>query len=374
MKLKFPTRTGAVAVTLLVSGTFARLLASDASIIRLPLQSTGVDPDASAVLISTLSPNRSSVVLTARRLTAGHPYTLTVSNQAVATLVPDSQGRVAATFSTAPRKNQLPLNFDPRGQRFSVDDGGTTVLAGTASGPGEPAGITIQERARLSRLAGSGEATVSYQSLANGRRLFTVKLERVSGTNWSVYVDGLWRGAIPVRGPEAKLVFDSAPGEPGRPGRVPLTFDPRGQVVDVMESGVLQFSGRLEAKAHGMGGGTNPGDDPAGPARIEVPLFNLQAPPQATAKAKFQIDDRGRRKFEVEIEDAATGSYALWIGDALVGNILVTSVPNGTEGKIEFEDDDDGGHPPLSFEPRGQSITIRRDGIDLFQRVFPAGN
>jgi hypothetical protein len=110
------------------------------------------------------------------------------------------------------------------------------------------------------------------------------------------------------------------------------------------------------------------------PSRIEVPLFNLAVSSGASAKAKFKRDDRGRRNFEVEIEDAPVGSYTLLVAGVSVATINVVNTPNGTHGEIEFEDDDDNTHLPLTFDPLGQEISLTRDGEVRFQRVFPTAN
>lgn len=88
------------------------------------------------------------------------------------------------------------------------------------------------------------------------------------------------------------------------------------------------------------------------------------------------VNDTGSRchGFEIEIEDAPVGSYAILVGNTQVGTISVTTTLRGTHGEIEFEDDDDADHLPLSFNPLGQTITLRRDGVDYFQRVFPTTN
>jgi hypothetical protein len=581
----------------------AAAFAHDSSVVRLALQNTGLDADAAGSMMSVLKARSSLFNLKASRLTPGRTYTLTVGDIQEGTFTADSKGRISATFATPQQKRNPLLDFDPRGRLVALRDGSSNVLEAVVSGAMEPPGIRVDERADLTRLAGSGEAKARYQARHDGRRFFTVKLERVTGTNWSLYVNGIWRGDIHARGRETTVIFDSQPASPNR--RL-LDFDPRGQVIDLAQGTNLMFSGKLEAKARNVnvaapsvalfiipstgadadgtararlrvdpdarrkfsveledlpvgayellvndvlrgtinvaapaggtqgeiefssheydddelpltfdptnsaftvqGGGTvyfqgkptgltggrgsneppvrieealtstrldpdahgdakfeiddhgrrrfnveiedvavgtyelwvggakrgamraalqsaevegeiefRDDDDnehlplnfdprgqlievksaagaffshlfglgPAGggtntmlgmPLCLEVPLFNLGAAANASAKASFKRDDRGRRSFEVEIEDAPTGDYTLRVGDATVGTISVSVTASGTEGEIEFEDDDDGGHPPLTFDPLGMGITIRRDGVDYFQRTFPTAN
>jgi len=106
--------------------------------------------------------------------------------------------------------------------------------------------------------------------------------------------------------------------------------------------------------------------------RIELPLFVATALNGATARMEFKRDDRNRRSFEVELEDAPAGNYTLTVGGLVRGTISVAIVENGTRGQIQFEDEPDAGDFPLTFDPLGQLVTIEREGVTYFQRVLPS--
>ena len=191
---------------MMLAGTAVSAIADDSSVIRLTLLNTGVDADAAGTVLSVLKSKSSVVSINASKLTPGQSYTVTVGETPEATLVADKNGRIAATFSTKPKRNKPALDFDPRGQIISIRDGTNSVLEAMVSGPSEPAGIVVDERAQLTRLSGSGEATTRYQALRNGRRFFTVKVERVEPGEWSLYVNGIFRGAIQVSGRQMFVV------------------------------------------------------------------------------------------------------------------------------------------------------------------------
>lgn len=348
---------------MMLAGTAVAAMADDSSVIRLALRNTGVDTDAVGSVLSVLKSKSSVVSVNASKLTPGQSYTVTVGETPEATLVADKKGRLVATFSTKPKKNKPVLDFDPRGQLVAIRDGATSVLEATVSGPSEPAGIVVDERAKLSRLSGSGEASARYQALRDGRRFFTVKVERVEPGELSVYVNGIFRGAIQVSGRQTTVIYDSNPATASR--RL-LDFDPRGQVVDIALGANLVFTGKLEAKANNV----NVATPSIGLAYI--PSTGVDA--NGTARAKTRVDKDARRKFSVEVEDVPTGAYQLYADDVLQGTINVVTSTSGTEGEIEFSSrEDNGDELPLTFDPSAATFTIQSGGVIYFQGKL-AGN
>jgi hypothetical protein len=154
--------------------------------------------------------------------------------------------------------------------------------------------------------------------------------------------------------------------------RLPLQFDPRGQLIEIKNSAGTFFShvfgdGSATPGAGGTGGATVPGI-------ITVALFSSGADDNATGKAEFKRDDRGGESFEVEVEDVSRGAFELLVGGAVRGTLQVDATDNGTRGKIEFDDEPASGEQLLNFDPLGQLITIRKDGVVYFERTFPSGS
>lgn len=345
-----------IAVIMLSAASLAAK-ADDSSVIKLALQNTGADPDAAGSLLSVLKSKSSTVKISASRLTPGQDYVLTVGDSAEAMLVADKKGRIAATFSTKPGRSKPLLGFDPRGQLVALRDGTNSILEAIVSGPAEPAGIVVDERAKLTRLSGSGEAEVRYQVQRGGRRFFIVKIERAEPGEWSLFVNGIARGSILVSGRQTTVFFDSAPG---RTSRRLLDFDPRGQVVDLALGANLVFTGSLEAKANNV--------NSASPSLTQTFIPSTGIDPDGTARVKYRVDPDARRKFSVELEDVPAGAYELLANGAVQGVINVVATVDGTEGEIEFSSrDDDGDELPLLVDPMTATFVVKSADAVYFE-------
>ena len=143
---------------------------------------------------------------------------------------------------------------------------------------------------------------------------------------------------------------------------LPLTFDPRGRLLEVSGASGVLFS-------HLFGGGFG-GGGTAIPLEFERAfLATSSAPAGATAKLEYERDERGRENFEVEIEDAPVGNYALVVDGVPQGTINVIAVTGGTRGQIEFDDEPDAGEQPLGFAVLEKVVQIRSGETLLFQRL-----
>jgi hypothetical protein len=154
--------------------------------------------------------------------------------------------------------------------------------------------------------------------------------------------------------------------------RLPLRFDPRGQLIEIKNATGTFFShlfgdGSATSGTGGVGGATVPGV-------ITIALFNSGADDNATAKAEFKRNERGGESFEVEVEGLDAGSFELLVNDIVRGTIQIEPTSGGTRGKIKFDDEPAADEKPLDFDPLGAVITLRKDGIIFFQRDFPSGS
>lgn len=458
------------------------VLADDSATIRLPLQNTGVDLDATGQFQAQLNSKSSTLTLSLTNLTPGAAYTVNNGETPEAGFSADSKGKARLVFTTTAKKKTYPLDFDPRGQVFSVRENGTSILQAVISGEGEPSNSTVVERTELKVAGSKMKAVAQFVAFNSGRRTFSVQLTGATAGNWLLYVDGVSRGSFTSKGSSAKISFDTAPV---KAGTLLLDFDPRGKVLDIAQDTNLVFTGPMVAKAANVNFVSNPksqtafipstGADPDGTARVklkvrrdasrkcsveleglpvgtyelladgtavanievktsddgtegevefsnrdddseELPLtfdpeksvFTVQreatvyfqglltfagggsstAPTSveetlsstgldadARGKAEFEIDDRGRRKFSVEIEDVAEGVYELWVGGVLRGSIEAESDDDEIEGEIEFESgDDDSDELPLDFDPRGLLIEVKNGSGTFFSHNFGSGN
>ncbi len=213
--------------------------------------------------------------------------------------------------------------------------------------------------------AGSGEAEYEARS---GRSEFKVEIEDVPVGSYDLVVAGASVGAI-----EVILIDGDQEGEiefrnPAEPGKVLLDFDPRGQSVEVREGTRAIFSVNFPSQASVSDGGSDDDDDDDDEENfeIEVDLTNTGVDPDASGEARYR-NRSGRRELSVEIKDLDDGSYQLVVG----GSARATIAVDGGDGEIEFTDPLEDGTQALNFDPRGQTMTIVRDGETYLTADFP---
>lgn len=266
--------------------------------------------------------------------------------------------------------DELPLSFDPTATTTFLVQQGTAVYFQGALTSSVPGGFTndspqeLRESLTSTGLDGDASGEAKFEIDGDGRRKFSVEIEDVAVGSYQLWVGGIQKGTIHVKSVlgkvEGEIEFSTHDDDDDE---MPLTFDPRGQLLEVKSGAGVLFS-------HLFGvGGTN--ETSAVPAHTELPLFSTGADDDASAKMEFKRDDRGRRHFEVEIEDVAVGDYNLSVGGVNRGVITVVAVPNGTRGQMEFEDDPEAGELLLTFDPLGGVVSLDRNGVTYFERILP---
>ncbi|WP_181918915.1 hypothetical protein [Wenzhouxiangella sediminis] len=247
----------------------------------------------------------------------------------------------------------------------------------TGSAADNNSGATPVQDFRISLLnegvypLGSGHA--DYESRP-GNIDFDVEIEDVPAGDYTLLVDGIDRGSITVvatdDGTEGEVEYSSPQDGDDRL----LDFDPLGALIEVTEGDIVLFSAVLEP--NGTGPGDDGGDDdssdapPFGSSETEVDLINTGLDPDASGDA--ELEQRSNRvEFDVEIEDLDTGTYELWVGGELRGEIQVVPSDDGTEGEIEFRNPVEAGKELLDFDPIGQWISIEQGGNVFLEAQFP---
>ena len=338
----------------------ASLGAADSAVIKAPLHGT-VDANVVGTAFATLRAQKSELIISARNLAPSHSFAIEVGGIIEGSVVTDKNGRASIRFQTGARKNLPVLDFDPRDQLLRLLDNGTSVLEGVVSGRAEDDGIVMAEHAELSRddAPASARASVTYTAAKNGRRVFRVDLSNLTDGPAKVLVNGIERGELELHGKHGVALFESSPS---RPGALPLDFDPRGSLVDIVVDGKVLFTGKAETEARGV--------NVASPSVSRVPIASTGADPDGSASATLRIDDRARKHFSVEVEDVPAGAYDLAVDGSTVGTIQVVAVADRTKGEIEFTADDNGIEIPLTFDPVGKTLTIRQGATTFFESVF----
>jgi hypothetical protein len=211
------------------------------------------------------------------------------------------------------------------------------------------------------------------------RTEFSVEAEDLADGSYRIVVAGVDRGELVVSLGRGETEFRS----PVEQGKVLLTFDPRGQEIEVHDGqgAVLTSDGEVFTGGGGctnncgggdMGGGGNMGGGhDFGMADIEVELSNPGVYPAASGDAKLE-GRMDRADFSVEIEDVPAGSYDLSIGDEIVGTLQAALDVDGTvRGELEFRDPVEPGKILLDFDPRGKQIDVLEGNTVILETLFP---
>lgn len=198
------------------------------------------------------------------------------------------------------------------------------------------------------------------------RTKFSVEVEDMIDGSYRIVVGGIDRGELIVALGIGETEFRS----PVEAGKVLLTFDPRGEMVEVHDDqGVVLTSGDVIL---------DPGDDDDngepidfGTTEIEVDLTNTGVYTLASGDARLR-PETDRTDFSVEIEDVPIGSYTLRIGGNVVGTIEVVQLQDGSvEGELEFRNPVEPGKILLDFDPRGQQIDVLEGETVIMETLFP---
>jgi hypothetical protein len=222
-------------------------------------------------------------------------------------------------------------------------------------------------------ITGSGHA--DYEERAD-RTEFSVEVEDLADGSYRILVGGVDQGELVVVMSIGETEFRS----PVETGKILLTFDPRGEVIEVhdgqgavLTSGDSVFEGG-DDNGGDNGGGDNGGSDlDFGEAMIEVELDNTGVFPLASGDAKLE-PRADRTDFSVEIEDVPEGSYDLRVGGNTVGTIQAVMIQDGSiQGELEFRNPVEPGKLPLDFDPRGQQIDVLDGGTVILETLFPSG-
>jgi hypothetical protein len=262
----------------------------------------------------------------------------------------------------------LPLDFDPQAAQIDLVKGDAILFSGVllATLPD----VNSCEPSELRRLLApeqGGEASARLRTRDDCDRDFEVEIEDVPAGAYQLRVGGVVRGTItaafdPTRGRvRGEIEFDSDDDEPTE---LPLTFDPRGQSIQIFAGAALAFS--IDALV--------PGASTAGsctPEEEERPLAANASQPSASGRARMRVRDDCRTRLNVEIEDVVAGNYTVRIGGVTRATLAAAfdAVEGQVRGEVEFGDDD-AGSPPLDFDPHGQSVEIEQQGVSVLSGSF----
>ena len=202
------------------------------------------------------------------------------------------------------------------------------------------------------------------------RTSFSVEVEDMVDGSYRIVVGGVDRGELVVNMGIGETEFRS----PVEAGKVLLTFDPRGELVEIRDAeGVVLTSGEVVLDPGDDDDGDDTGNIDFGTTEIEVELTNTGVFTEASGDARLRPRE-DRTDFRVEIEDVPIGPYSLRVGGQIVGVIQVKTLEDGSiEGELEFRNPVEPGKILLDFDPRGQQIDVLDGSTVILETLFPSG-
>jgi hypothetical protein len=243
-----------LAFSVLVLGLVAGPAAGkEESKIQVPMENLGVDPGAKADLRSKLDAGDATLHLRAKGLEGGAEYIVLADGIEQARFMAQANGHANVKLDLlAPDAASPMIPFDPRGRYVTVHDGAADVLGAWYSTEGEPDRTKVKEWTDLASeaVAAGGQADARYDRRPNGKASFRVHMQHAPAGVYDLLVADVARGSLEVNGSGGGRIDFTTMGK-GKNGIV-LDFDPRGQLVELEQGGVLYFSGIMLAQIDGL--------------------------------------------------------------------------------------------------------------------------
>lgn len=309
-----------------------------------------------------------------------------------------------AIFDSAARGTTPVLDFDPRASEVDIVGDDRIVFSGhvEAQVPGVNVAAPGAIRLAIPSTGADADATASARLRIDdrARKHFSVEVENVPAGAYDLLVDGASVGTIQVvavtGGMEGEIEF-AAGDDDSR--ELPLTFDPVGKTLAIVQAQTVFFQGAFNPNLSGAGT-----PQAEAPSQLDENLTSTGLDADAGAHARYVVDDKGRHKFSVEVENVEASSYTLSVAGVVRGTIKATLVAGTVKGEVEFSTaegaddrivkraskggDDHGGTTtgtttggtnnsmelPLNFDPRGQTIEISSNDGVFFSHLFGNGS
>lgn len=259
---------------------------------------------------------------------------------------------------------KLELDFDPRGLVVDVMREGAIVFTGVMLAQiegldGSNAGETTATLTTTGvDVDAAGSATVVLAE--DGEQSLTVAVSALPPGVYDVAVGGVVRGTVIVTGVEpdttGEVVFSTDP----EGGELLLDFATLGQTVEIRQGATVYLTGEI--------GQTLTESPESTVVETELPLLNQGVEAEASGHVTLAVDGDTLVGFEVELEGVAVGNYDLKIGGTSQGVLVVTDVDGVLSGELVYRND--GIALPLTFDPRGQTVTIEQGAVVLLSRAL----
>lgn len=303
------------------------------------------------------------------------PVELRIDGQPVASdLQVLRSGSLKVTFRSPVNGSSLLLDFDPRGRLLDVVQDGEVIASAEVRAKAFGASLAKQASLRQpipsARTPEEGHALAKWSVDKRARRKFSVEIEDVEEGEYELSVGGVVRGTFIAEDTgeqvEGEIEFENDDDEES----LPLDFDPLGAQIEVRLDGELWFAGAFDP------GAADGAPAPEPESFLEEDLTTTGAQPSAEGRARYEVDDKGRHRFSVEIEGVEAGPYVLRVAGVQRAELrAVVEEGDDAVAQVEFRSPPERGKLALNFDPRGQWIEIADgDGVLLFSHVLGDGS
>lgn len=296
----------------------------------------------------------------------------------VATTDNGTEGEIEFSNSEDDGSKEL-LDFNPEGAKLSVRLTGVVQFEGifSAAAVTNKKPSSQEDRSeKLENLTSTGltpaaEGKAEYEVDSNGRHRFKVEIEKLPVGRYLLLVGGVQKAVINVvegaTNNKGEVEFRSV----SEAGKILLNFDPRGQLLEVVNPmGQLEFShlfgdGSAAGGSGGSGGGTlPPGSD------FDFALF-AQGGQSGSANVRYRYDSANDADFRVKLKSVAVGSYTIKVDGAVVGTVQAVVSGSQAEGELEFDTSPSASQSLLNFAVNGKLIEILSGSTVIFSRTAP---
>jgi hypothetical protein len=235
------------------------------------MMNSGTQPAARGKIVFVNNPAQSSFFIAVDHMTPRASYNVVVNGAVVDQIATNASGHGKVTHkSKVHAAHAAPLPYDPRGASIQIASGTTVVLSADMPDSPEESDMSIEIPLDLTAATGvTGSASAEFRE-RGGRMKFEVKVEDAVPGTYDLIVAGSNVGQIVVGvDGSGELQFDSVNGtsvtEDDGDGSedsmdLLLTFDPRGQTIEIQQLGVTDFSGTLPDTPPPAGAGDDDGD------------------------------------------------------------------------------------------------------------------
>jgi hypothetical protein len=320
---------------------------------------TGVEPSASGSVSFDLAPKRPTrpwLLFRFAGLAPGASYELRALG------VTEKAFVAGATGAAKLRLRKSALDFDVRDQALSVVRAGADVLTLSLTGSAAASGRTHAEKAKLARTSLAPKKAKGFATLRveRGSPRLTVQTRKLALGTYDVFVDGVARGTLTVKGRLRKgsLTLDPTTSPP-------LDFEAYGARIDVAAGAEVYLTGVLETPVRNV--------TLCGESRLATALLTQTGSGDGHAVLRRRADCE--RSLVVTLADVAEGDYDVLVGGVPRG-VLTASLDPYTlrvTGRLAFEGEpDDAGELPLDFDPTGAPIAAVSGG-DAWEGTLASG-